>query len=165
MMIKFSLYFSLWMGASALAWATYVSDETRLAQTLLAAALFWTFGLLQRWKRISLLGAILFALTATLGIYRELPFGWMFSGALFSYLAYNLDILALRIRYAAIGENTALISRVHLTRLGVMTLLGLTLSSFTMLWQKAFGFAWTIFLILGTVWGVSLLVGWVRQGE
>ncbi len=129
-MIKFSRFFFLWMGAIALAWTSHTADEIRFAQIIIAAALFWTLGLLQRWTRISLFGAILFALAAVVGFYRELPFGWMLAGALFAYLAYDLSKFYLRMRYSLVHhEDTALITRVHLTRVALMTLLGLVIST------------------------------------
>lgn len=161
-MINFSRFFYLWIGAGALAWASYASDEIRFAQALLAAALLWTFGLLQRWKRISLLGAILFSLTAVAGLYRELPFGWMLAGALGAYLAYDLSKFSLRIRYTALREDTALIMRVHLTRVALMTLLGLSLSTAVLIWQNQLDLSWGIFLGIVFLWWMGVMIIWRR---
>ncbi len=152
-MVKFSQYFFLWIGAASLAWQFYAADEISLAQTSLAAALLWTFGLLQRWKRIPRFGAILFAIGAILGFYRELPFGWMLATALFAYLSYDLNKFALRLDFAMRGkENIALITRVHLSRVALMVLLGLSISSYMLFSQAQLELTWGLLIGLLVIW-------------
>ncbi|MCF6277940.1 MAG: hypothetical protein L3J16_04225 [Anaerolineales bacterium] len=164
-MITFGAYFTLWMGTLALVWAYGSADFSRLAWGLLGIGALWTWGLIRRKKWMPGLGLILLTLSAATGLYQELPFGWMFAGALGALISYDLSNFLLRLRYAAPNEDTRLLQRVHLTRLGLMTLLGLMLSTISIFWQAEFTFEWAIFLMVAGVWGVSLLVGWVRQGE
>jgi hypothetical protein len=160
-MVKFSRYFFLWIGAASLTWQFYAADEISLAQISLAAALLWTLGLLQRWKRIPRFGAILFALGAILGFYRELPFGWMLATALFAYLSYDLSKFALRLDFATRGkEDIALITRVHLSRVALMMLMGISISSYMLFTQGQLDFAWGILIgLLLAWWGIVIVKG------
>ena len=164
-MIKFGAYFSLWMGTFALAWGYHQADLPAYLRAALGIGTLWTWGLAQRIKWMPRFGLTLTTLLAAVGLYQSLPFGWMFAAALSGLASYDLSNFSLRLRYAAKNENTHLLQRVHFTRLGIMTVLGLILSSIAMLWQAEFTFAWAIFLMLTGVWGISLLVGWVRQSE
>jgi len=164
-MITFGAYFSLWMGTFALAWGHYQADQPPYVWAALGIGTLWTWGLLQHKKWMPRFGLALLTLLAAAGLYQSLPFGWMFAAALSGLASYDLSNFCLRLRYAAKNEDTRLLQRVHFTRLGIMTVLGLILSSIAMLWQAEFTFEWAIFLVLIGVWGASLLVGWVRQSE
>lgn len=165
-MIKFGAYFSLWLGTLALAWGYYQAGlPAYMWASLLGIGALWTWGLAQRVKWMPNLGLVATTLLAAFGLYQSLPFGWMFAAALSALMSYDLSNFSLRLRYAAKNEDTGLLQRVHFTRLGIMTLLGLILSTIAMLWQAEFTFEWAVFLMLAGVWGISLLVGWVRQSE
>ena len=164
-MIKFGAYFSLWMGTLALAWGYFQADTPPYMWAALGIGSLWTWGLAQRVKWMPGFGLTLTTLLAAAGLYQSIAFGWMFAAALSALASYDLSNFSLRLRYAAKNEDTHILQRVHFTRLGIMTVLGLILSSIAMLWQVEFTFEWAIFLMVIGVWGISLLVGWVRQSE
>ena len=164
-MITFSAYFTLWIGTLALAWAYHQANLPNLLWSSLALGALWTWGLLQYKKRMPVFGLILITLLSVIGLFNDLPFGWSFAAALSGLLSYDLSNFRLRLRFASLTEDTKMLQRVHLTRLSLMTFLGLTLSSIAMLWQAEFTFEWAVFLMLVGVWGISLLVGWVRKNE
>ena len=164
-MIKFSTFFTLWMGVLALAFAYQQADLSNYAWAVLVIGTFWTWGLLQFKKQIPRFGMILLTLLSVVALFNEIPFAWAFAGALSALLSYDLSNFYQRLRFASETEDTKLLQRVHLTRLGIITLLGLSLSTASMLWQAKFTFEWAIFLMLVGVWGISLLVGWVRKSE
>ena len=162
-MVKFSTYFTLWMGTLALAFAYQKADlEIYLYAPLLIGSL-WTWGLLRFKERMPRFGMILLTLLAIIGVFKELPFGWMLAGALNALLSYDLSNFYQRLRFASETEDKKTLQRVHLTRLSIITFLGLALSTSAMLWKAKFSFEWAIFLMLVGVWGISLLVGWVRK--
>jgi len=164
-MITFSAYFTLWIGTLALAWAYHQADLPNLVWSSLALGALWTWGLLQFKKRMPVFGLIAITLLAVIALFKNIPFGWSFASALSGLLSYDLSNFRQRLRFASPTEDTKLLQRVHLTRLSLMTFLGLTLSSIAMLWQAEFTFEWAVFLMLAGVWGISLLVGWVRKNE
>ncbi|NOY97939.1 MAG: hypothetical protein GXP40_01885 [Chloroflexi bacterium] len=165
MAVSFALFFSLWMGTGALAWAYWDAGYAPAAWGLGGFALLWTLGLLRRRTWLSGFGLVLLTLTAVAGLYLGLPFGWMLAGTLGALLAYDLSYFSRRLRYAAPGEDTAFLQRAHLMRLGPLTLLGLALSTLAILWQASFSFEWAVFSVLAGVWGLSLLVGWLRGNQ
>lgn len=164
-MIVFGTYFTVWMGTLALGWSFFQADRPAYLWGLLGVAALWTWGLIRSKNWMPGLGLILFTLTAAAGLYQSLPFGWMFAGALSALISYDLSNFSLRLRYAAPTEDTVLLQRVHFTRLGVITLVGLALGTVSIVWQAQFSFEWMLFLMMAGVWGISLLVGWVRQNE
>ena len=164
-MITFSAYFTLWIGTLALAWAYHQADLPNLVWITLALGALWSWGLSQHKKRMPVFGLVLITLLSVIGLFKELPFGWSFAASLSGLLSYDLSNFRLRLRFASPSEDTKTLQRIHFIRLSLMTLLGLILSSFAMLWQAEFTFEWVVFLILAGVWGVSLLVGWARKSE
>ena len=163
-MTKLSQFFHIAISAGALAWASYAVNEIRFVQIILLSAFFWIVGIFNRWKRSSLLGVVFFTLIAIVEIFRGLPFGWMLAGALFAYLSYDLSQFALRLHFAVRGgeENIALITRIHLKRIALMTLLGLSISTAALIWQNNLDLAWGIFLGIVLIWWVSVMVMWRR---
>ncbi|RLD02650.1 MAG: hypothetical protein DRI32_08540 [Chloroflexi bacterium] len=164
-MITFSAYFTLWMGTLALTWAYHQANLPILFWSSLALGTLWTWGLLQFKKRMPIFGLILITLLAVIALFKNIPFGWSFAAALSGLLSYDLSNFRQRLRFASPTEDTKLLQRVHLIRLGVMTFLGITLSTIAMLWQAELTFEWVVFMVLVAVWGISLLVGWVRKNE
>lgn len=162
-MVKIGQYFFLWMGTAALTWGFYRADETGFGEIILAAAALWTLGVVQRWKRVPGFGALAFALFAAIGIYREIPLGWMFAGALYAYLAYNLHQFYLRLRLLVVQSGTREMTRVHFMRLALVVFLGMLVASLTMLFQDAFDLSWMIFLGLSVLLGAALFVVWHRE--
>ena len=162
-MIKFSTFFTLWMGTLALGFAYQQAGLTIYAWAAVSIGAFWTWGLLQFKKQIPRLGMVLLSLHSIIGLFNDLPFGWMLAGALNALLSYDLSNFHQRLRFASETEDTKLLKRVHFTRLSIITLLGLFLSTASILWQAKFTFEWAIFLALSGIWGMSLLVGWVRR--
>ncbi len=164
-MITFSVYFTLWIGTLGLAWAYHQADLQNLVWITLSLGALWTWGLTQYKKRMPVLGLVLITLLAVIALFKNIPFGWSFSAALSGLLSYDLSNFRARLRFASPTEDKHLIQRIHFFRLSLMTFLGLTLGSLAMLWQAQFTFEWMVFLMLFGVWGISLLVGWVRKNE
>ena len=164
-MVRFGIYFTLWMGALSLAWAYGQVDLLNYAWGALAIGALWTWGLLQYKKWMPRLGLILLTLLSVVGLFNEIPFGWSFAGALSALLSYDLSNFYQRLRFASPTVDTKLLQRVHFTRLSLITFLGLGLGTLTMLWQAEFTFEWAVFLMVAGVWGISLLIGWVRKSE
>ena len=162
-MIKFSTFFTLWMGTLALGFAYQQADLTNYTWAAVSIGIFWTWGLLQFKKQIPRIGMVLLSLLSIIGLFQELPFGWMLASALNALLSYDLSNFYQRLRFASKTEDTKLLQRVHFTRLSIITLLGLVLSTTVIFWQAEFSLEWAIFLALGGIWGISLLVGWVRR--
>ncbi|MBT3187641.1 MAG: hypothetical protein HN736_08245 [Anaerolineae bacterium] len=153
-MLKPSRIAHIILSASALTWVFYTVEETRFVQIILALTCFWILGIFNRWERSSLLGSISFSIIALIGIFRELPFGWMLAGILFAYLAYDLSKFSRRLKFAEHGreKNIALITRVHLSRIALMTLLGLSISTATLSWQNQLDLSWGIFVGVVMLW-------------
>ena len=160
-MLKPSRIFHIIMSATALAWASYATNEIRLTQITILITFFWILGIFNRWEKSSKLSAISFAIIGLVGLFREIPFGWILSGLLLDYLAYDLSKFANRIRFASIGneDNIPLITRVHLSRVALMTLLGLSISTAILISQNQLDIYWGIFLgIIFICWAGMMML-------
>lgn len=155
-MVKIGQYLFLWMGTAALTLGFYRADEMGFVEIVLAAAALWTLGVVQRWRRMPGFGAFAFALFAAIGTYREIPLGWMFMGALYAYMAYDLYQFYLRLRLLAIQPDTRAMTRVHFVRLILVIFFGLTIGSLAMLFQDVFDLIWGLFLGGGVLVGIVL---------
>ena len=84
-----------------------------------------------------------------------------FLAALFAFLAWDVADFHSRLRLAASQDDQAGLERRHLARLATITLIGILLSSFTMLLRVRLTFEWMVVLLLISVWGISQLVHWL----
>lgn len=162
-MVKIAQILFLWIGTAALTWGFYRADEMGFDEIILAAAALWTLGVIQRWKRAPGFGAFSFALFAAIGIYREIPLGWMFAGALYAYLAYDLHQFYLRLRLLVIQSGTREMTRVHFVRLALVVFFGMLISSLAMLFQDALDLSWMIFLGASVLLGAVIFALWQRE--
>ena len=161
-MIWPSLIVSILMAAGALGWAYALLGTWIPAVVLACVGLIW---ILAQWRHMTWfasVGLVAFTLVAGFGVWVGLPAGWMLAGVIGGLLAWDLSEFLNRLR--GIGEeDRRAISNPHLARLGIMLLVGLTLSSGALMIQVSFTFEWAIFLVLFSVWGISLLVRWYRR--
>ncbi|MBT3314031.1 MAG: hypothetical protein HN390_05415 [Anaerolineae bacterium] len=158
-----ALAINLLLGTSALAWGYYDGGYPNVSSAILAIGLFWGISIWRRWRWFAKIGFIAYTLSAAVGLWLNLPFGWMLAGGVGGLLVYDLSAFIYRLRFAAPGEDVKRLSLAHLARLGLLIVLTLIFSSIAMLWQSAFSFEWAVFLGLASVWGLSLLVRWMLR--
>lgn len=161
-MTLISLIFSVLMGAGALGWIYAFSPIWYVSFILGFSAIFWLIAQWRQWTWYANIGLVVYILAAGLGIWLDMPAGWMLAGVIGGLTAWDLSEFMNRLRYAD-EEDRRMIEPAHLARVGILLLIGLALSSAAMLLQVQFTFAWTVFLVLFGVWGLSLLVRWIRR--
>jgi len=154
---------SLLMGCGALAWA-YLSAGLQVAGIGLAClSLLWLLTQWRQWTWFAGVGLFVLTFAAGFGMWIGLPAGWMLAGVLGGLMAWDLSDFLARLRFADEEDKHSVVPA-HLTKLGILLLVGLLLSTGAMLVQVRFSFEWAVFLALFGAWGVSLLVRWLRRG-
>jgi hypothetical protein len=123
----------------------------------------WLFAGKQRWVWFSTIALLISVSLAGFGLWIELSPGWMISGALGALLAWDLTDFMRRLRFAPLMDDLRALERRHLTRLTIVTVVGVLLASIAMLVRLEFTFEWIVLLTLVAVLGITQLVSWLRR--
>lgn len=161
-----TLYSSLIVCITTLAWGYIEAGQTAAAWTLTGLGLAWLFALLRRWYWSAGFGLLVAVAAAGIGIWLKMSAGWMIAGALAALINWDLADLSYRLRQSGSEDShqRRLLEGSHLARLAIVTLAGLALASAAMLLQLRFTFEWMLFLALAGGWGIAQLIGWLRRG-
>ncbi len=145
----FGLYLSVTLGAASLAWGFYAAGWASLSAWILAGGALWLLAARENQDGVSSVGLLLSVLAAVFGLFLKLHPGWMFAGGLFALFAWDLENFRASGRLAAKDEEFRRNERLHLRRVTLLLILGLTLASCAMLLTRAeFTLAWGALLVL-----------------
>lgn len=162
-MSYFAFVTSVLMGVGSLAYAYAGRDLGFVWRGLIILGALWLFAGRQRWVWFSTIALIITVSLAAFGLWIELPSGWMINGALGALLAWDLTDFMRRLRFAPLLDDLRALERRHLTRLTIVTVIGVFLASIPMLIRLEFTFEWLVLLTLVAVLGVTQLVSWLRR--
>jgi len=151
------------MGVGSLSYAYAGRGFDLVARVLLILGALWLFAGRQRWVWFSTVALLVSVSLAAFGLWIELPSGWMVTGALGALLAWDLTDFMRRLRFAPLMDDLPALERRHLTRLTIVTLVGVFLASIPMLVRLQFTFEWIMLLTLVAVLGITQLVSWLRH--
>ena len=151
------------MGVGSLSFAYAGGGFGLVARGLLILGALWLFAGRQRWVWFSTIALLILVSLAGFGLWIELSPGWMISGALGALLAWDLTDFMRRLRYAPMMDDLRELERRHLTRLTIVTVVGVLLASIAMLVRVEFTFEWIMLLTLVAALGVTQLVSWLRR--
>jgi len=159
----FAFVTSVLMGVGSLSFAYAGGGFGLVARGLLILGALWLFAGRQRWVWFSTIALLILVSLAGFGLWIELSPGWMISGALGALLAWDLTDFMRRLRYAPMMDDLRELERRHLTRLTIVTVVGVLLASIAMLVRVEFTFEWIMLLTLVAALGVTQLVSWLRR--
>ncbi|MBK9926571.1 MAG: hypothetical protein IPP66_14950 [Anaerolineales bacterium] len=155
---------SIIIGTASLAYGYSQADFGDPARWIALLGILW---LAAHWRRVYWFSSVAFFLmivAAAFGVWREFSTVWMFLGALGGLLGWDLSDFARRLRYAAPTDNVEDMERRHLTRVGVVAVLGFGLSYLSAVLQvKRLAFEVAVGLILLAAFGVTRLVVRLRK--
>lgn len=151
------------LGTTSLAWGYVGVGLPQLARWLAFFGLVWLLAVWQRWRWFAYIGLTVFFLAAALGLwFLNFPPGWMFGGAIFGLLAWDLTYFRYRQTFAASDAERTVVERRHLLRLSILAILGFWIASVAMALQLEFSFDWIVFLTIVLVLGVAQIARWFR---
>ncbi len=159
-----ALVITIILGAGSLAWG-FVGVGLQIAvRWLVGFAVLWLLAVWQRWRWFSYVGLTVYFLAAALGLwFLDFPPGWMFAGAIFGLLAWDLTHFRYRQVFAANDKERRSVELRHMLGLAAVTILGIALSSLAMLVRLKFSFDWTVFLVIVLSLGISQIFRWFRN--
>ncbi len=159
-----ALVVTIILGAGSLAWGFLGVGLQIAARWIVAFAALWLLAVWQRWRWFSYVGLTAYFLAAALGLwFLDFPPGWMFAGAIFGLLAWDLTYFRYRQVFAANDRERRSVELRHMLGLSVLTILGITLSSLAMVVRLKFSFDWTVFLVIVLSLGISQIFRWFRN--
>ncbi|MFZ5883276.1 MAG: hypothetical protein ACOYYI_05815 [Chloroflexota bacterium] len=159
-----AMVLSIIAGTLSLAYGYLQEGYTRPALWIALLGIAW---LLAEWRRLYWFASaalLMVVFAAGFGVWQEFPLVWMFAGALGGLLGWDLSDFARRLRYAAPADNLAEMERRHLTRVGVVALLGAGLAYLSTLLQvRRLAFEVAVGLSLLTAFGLARLMMRLRR--
>lgn len=158
-----ALLFSIIIGIGSLAWGYAGTGLHRLAPWIIAFGALWLASHWQRWRWFPPLGLLLSILFAVIGLSLSFPIGWMFSGAIFALVAWDMSELRKRLRVMPAREDVRGVERRHVARISFLALGGLAFASFLILWWRQWTQEWGMFLLGAVLLGLLQFVAWFRR--
>jgi hypothetical protein len=130
---------------------------------LAALGLLCLVGQWRGWDWVLSVGLVLFVTAAAIGLWLNLPAGWMLVGMVAALSAWDLDRFARRLKRAGHVERARELERSHLWRLLVVDALGMAVAAVALGLRVEFGFGAALFLGLIAVLALSRAIGWLRR--
>ncbi len=162
-MTVIAFLFSALISMASLAWGFARSGFRDVSVWIALFGLFWLFSHWRGWKWFSPLGLFLAVLLAVIGLWLDVPAGWMFSGALFALFAWDMTELREKLSQLPAREDAKGIERRHLLRVSLLALGGLLTASLFMLYLGQFDRAWGMYLAGVVVVGSTQIFAWIKR--
>lgn len=159
-----ALIVSVLLGAGSLIWGYLGAGLPQLARWIGLLGALWIVAVWQRWRWYAYVGLGAYFLAAALGLWLlDFPPGWMFAGAIWGLVAWDLTNFRYRQRFAASEAERRSVERRHLVRLSVVAILSFGLASLAMILHLQFTFDWIVFLAIVVALGLSQIIRWFRN--
>ena len=159
-----ALAVSILLGGGSLAWGFMGMGLIGSARWIAVLVALWLFAVWRRWRWFSHVGLTAYFAAAALGLwFLNFPAGWMFAGAIFGLLAWDLTSFRYRQSFAASDEERRTVEMRHMLGISAVAILGFALSSLAMLLQIHFTFDWAVFLVIVLALGISQVFRWFRN--
>ncbi len=163
-MTLFGLLVSIVLGIGSLAWGYLQVGLPQFARWILFFGAIWLLAVWQRWRWFASVGLVFSFLAAALGLwFLNFAPGWMFAGAIFALIAWDLTYFEYRLHFAGSDEERRAMEGRHLVRVAFIALLGFLLASLAMVVKLQFNFQWSLLLAVVAILGVTQLVRWFRK--
>lgn len=158
-----ALFFSILIGSGSLAWGYAEMGLDSVVRWIVFIGILW---LITAWNGVrwfSWIGLILAILASAFGLWFRFTPGWMFSGGIFTLVAWDLTRFRHHLRFIAVKEDKKGMERRHIVRLSLLSLVGLFLASITMLLRASFTNEWRILLLTVITLESFQFIAWLRR--
>lgn len=124
-MILISIIFSILLSTASFAWEYFQAGYENVAKYIIAFGVLWLISHWQRWRWFPTVALIFSVLLAVFGLWFDLQLFWMFSGAIFALIAWDLNQFQMRLKFLPEREDKKGMTRRRLIRIGVLVVVGL----------------------------------------
>jgi hypothetical protein len=133
-----------------------------IARWLVFAAISWLIAQFRRWDWFAAPALILAMFASALGLWMGFHPGWMFSGAIFSLIAWDLTDFRQRM-WTTVLEDARGVEYRHIARLCILALAGLGIASIILLLTAQFTLEWGMLLALSVVLSLAQFASRARK--
>jgi len=160
----FAQLFGIVFGVGSLAFGYHLAGLMQVARWISLFGAFWLVTVWRRWRWFASIGVVFNLLAAALGLWLlNFSPGWMFAGAMGGLLAFDLTRFSDQMRFITSDrERRGLVQR-HLVRIGLLTIIGMTLASLAMFVKKQLTFDWTIWWLVIVAVGLIPFFIWLAR--
>lgn len=161
-MTSIAFVFSIASSAGSFAWGA-AEMGLDLLRWLIAFGLLWLISEWRGWKWFSPFALFLSILAAMTGLWLNFSIGWMFSGAVFALVAWDMTELRKKLRLLPLREDAKGFERRHIARVSLLALGSLLFASILMAWWMQLSPEWGAFLLFVTALGLTQIFAWIRR--
>lgn len=155
--------FSVILSTGSFAWGYAGMGHESIARWVIAFGALWLTFQWRGVKWFSTFGLLLSILLAIIGLWSSFSIGWMFSGAIFALLAWDMTEMRQRLHLITSKEDVRGIERRHIARVSFLALGSLLFASFLILWWRQWTLEWGNFLLGVTLLGLLQIIAWLRK--
>ena len=162
-MTTFLRYSCLILSIGLIAAGYSLNHREWMAVSIIIFGILWIFGQTRWWTWIQPVSLFTIFIAAALGLYRNIPVGFMLPGALLGFLAWDLAAFTGRLHLAAEDDDTSRLEGIHLRRMTVLMLASGGLGVLALRIQIKLSFEWVVLMMFLTVWGIGQIVNWLLK--
>ena len=151
------------ISTGSFAWGYRLAGFDSAVSWIIVFGVFWFAAQIWKWRWFSLMALALSFLLAVFGIWFGFVPGWMFGGAIFAVLVWDLTEFPRKLKTLPARDDLAGRTRRHIFRISFMTLAALAFTSLLMYGLGQWSMEWGYF-ILGVMLLMSLqFLAWIKN--
>lgn len=150
-----TLVLSILLSTGSFAWGYADKGFASLSHWMLTFGLLWLFSQWRGWKWFPPFALFLSILAAMIGLWLNFSIGWMFSGAIFALLAWDMTELRKKLYLLPPREDAAGFVQRHILRVSLLALGGFLFATALMYWRGQLSPAWGVFLFCMILLGLA----------
>lgn len=127
-MIIVALGIFILVSSGSLAWGYWQAGYETAAGWIAALGVFWLVAQWRKWNWVSAPALLTLLGLAAFGVWFRFIPGWMFSGAVFGFLAWNLTEFRQKLKSLPPRDDANGMTRRHLIRIGFLAVCALVIS-------------------------------------
>ncbi|MCK6566322.1 MAG: hypothetical protein DCC59_02110 [Chloroflexi bacterium] len=162
-MIRAALVVSIFVSTASLARGYWIAGYHDAARAIVVCGVVWFVSHWRKWRWFPAPAILCCLLLAAFGVWFGFHYGWMFSGAAFALIAYDLGEFQSQIKALPIREDIPGRARRRILRISVSTGLGLALATLLMLYRGQFTRDWGLFLIVVALIVCAQIFAWLKR--
>lgn len=162
-LIPIALIIGIVISTGSTAWGYWQTGYHELARLVVFLGAVWVIAHWRKWRWVPTPAIIIFLLFAAVGVWFELHPGWMFNGAAFALIAYDLGDFQRRAKNMPAREDVPGRTRRRIMRISVLVGLGLSFVSLLLLFTDRFSLDWGLSLVVIALFASLQIVAWQKR--
>lgn len=127
-MIITALIFSIFLSTASFARGYFQAGFENLAKYISVFGILWLISRWRKWRWFSSFALFISLFLSIFGLWFDLPLVWMFSGAIFALIAWDLNQFQEKLSLLPDREDKKGMIRRRLIRISILALMGLTIA-------------------------------------